>query len=175
MKNFIQKNASGKSILFLSGMLLLFNFVLFPVFLPNEQNTEPIDIQFAYTPQKAYHLIENYEETVIKLYIFGELTIDFVYPVIYSLLLSFILFLVYKKQKIALFPFLILIADYFENFGIVTMLCSYPQKLINVAWVTSFFSTLKWILIIVSILIITFGLIKKLVLKCDFKIKCINN
>ncbi|MCD4664967.1 MAG: hypothetical protein K8R68_06815 [Bacteroidales bacterium] len=172
MKRFIQKNVSGKSILFLFGMLLLFNFVLFPVFLPKGQNTKPIDTQFAYTPQKAYQIIENYEDTVIQLYIIGELTIDLIYPIIYSLLLSFILFFVYKNQKIVLFPFLILIADYFENFGIVTLLFSYPQKLMNVAWITSFFSTLKWILILVSFLIIILGLMKKLILKCDFRIKC---
>lgn len=165
MRKFIQKNASGKNILFLSGMLLLFNFVLFPVYIPNEQNAEPIDTQFAYTPQKAYQLIGDYGESARKSYITGELTIDLIYPVIYSLILCFILFLIYKNQKIVLFPFLILIADYFENFGIVTMLYNYPQKLISVAWITSFFSTLKWILIVVTILIIISGLIRKIILK----------
>lgn len=169
MNKIIKKNASGKSILFLFGMLLLFKLVLFPNFFLKGQNVKLLDLQFAYTPQEAYQLIENYGETVRKSYIIGELTIDLIYPIIYSLLLSFIIFFIYKHQKIALFPFLILITDYLENFGIVTLLYNYPQKLIIVAWITSFFSTLKWILILSSILIVIIGLIKKINFKVSHK------
>ncbi len=170
-KNFIQKNANGKSILFLFGMLLLFKLVLFPNFFLKGQNVKLLDLQFAYTPQKAYQLIENYGEAIRKSYIIGELTIDLIYPIVYSSLLSFIIFYIYKRQRIALFPFLILITDYLENFGIVTLLYKYPQKLIIVAWITSFFSSLKWILILSSVLIIIIGLIKRINQKISYKIK----
>lgn len=169
MKNFIQKNASCKNILFLFGILLLFKFILFPNFFLKGQNVKLLDLQFAYTPQKAYQLIENYGEAVRKSYIIGELTIDLIYPIVYSTILSFIIFFIYKHQKIAIFPFLILITDYLENFGIVTLLYKYPQKLISVACITSFFSTLKWILILSSILIIIFGLIRNICVKVSHK------
>lgn len=171
MKNFIQKNTSVKSILFLFTMLLLFKLVLFPNFFLKGQNIKPLDLQFAYTPLEAYQLIENYGEVVRKSYIIGELTIDLIYQIVYSSLLSFIIFFIYKRQRIALFPFLILITDYLENIGIVTLLYNYPQKLIIVAWITSFFSTLKWILILSSILIIIIGLIKKI----NFKVSLNKN
>ncbi len=82
MKNFIQKNASGKSILLLFGIVLLFNIVLFPNILPKGQNLKPIDLQFAYMPQKAYQLIEDYGAIARKSYIIGELTVDLIYPII---------------------------------------------------------------------------------------------
>lgn len=162
MKKFIENNANSKNILLLFLLFLLFNFVLFPSFLRKEGNAEALDLQFAYSAQKAYQLIENYGDAGRKSYIIGELTVDLIYPIIYSLLLSFIIYAILRNPKLALFPFLILITDYFENFGIVTMLYCYPQKLIYLAWITSFFSTLKWTLVIFSISIIIYGSIKRL-------------
>jgi hypothetical protein len=60
-----------------------------------------------------------------------------------------------------LFPFLILIVDYFENFGIATLIYYYPQKLLYIAAVTSLFTSIKWVLVILSVLIVLYGLTAK--------------
>ncbi|MCK5688455.1 hypothetical protein KAI87_04250 [Myxococcota bacterium] len=160
MKNFLEKYAGSKSIALLFGLFLLFNIVLFPALFPSGAQSEPIDLQFAYTPQTAYQLIENYGDDTRHTYLIGELTVDAAYPIIYSLLLSFILFVLFKNHKLALAPFLILFADYGENLGIVIMLWTWPQKLVSVAWVTSFFTTLKWILVLGVVTMILVGALK---------------
>ena len=48
----------------------------------------------------------------------------------------------------------ILFLDYFENIGIVTLIIQLPQKLPNLVMLTSLFTSLKWILIAITIVLI---------------------
>ena len=97
---------------------------------------------------------------------FTEYTVDVIYPLVYTLLFSFALYLLFKSVKLAKFPFLILIADYLENIGIYNILKAYPEELNELVWLTSTVTSIKWILAIIAVVIILFGLfhkIKKLV------------
>ncbi len=155
---FIIKYAKVKTVLILFGLVLLFNLVIFPLSHSGNKDLSPLDIQISYSPEKAYEILDNYSETDRRAYIIGELTIDLIYPIVYSLLLCFIIFLLYKKPRLAAFPLLILISDYLENFGIVTLLSYYPQKLSAVARVTGIATSIKWFLVGVSLIIILYGL-----------------
>jgi hypothetical protein len=53
-------------------------------------------------------------------------------------------------------------SDYFENIGIVTIINYYPQELPSIVTITSLFTSLKWTLVAISILIILALLIMKL-------------
>ncbi len=96
----------------------------------------------------------------------GEMTFDVAYPIVYTLFMSVTLMLLYpNKWKVAWVPYGIFGVDMLENTGIVTMLYSYPTKLTMVAWFTSGFSTIKWSLVMVVLVMILVGLGKKLFTK----------
>ena len=61
-------------------------------------------------------------------------------------------------QELRFLPFVVWASDYAENTGIVLLLLSYPQRLDTVAWITSFFSTVKWSLGVASLTLIVIGL-----------------
>ena len=91
---------------------------------------------------------------------------DVIYPLVYTLLFSFALYLLFKSVKLAKFPFLILFADYLENIGVYNILKAYPKELNELVWLTSTVTSIKWILAFTAVVIIIFGLfreVKKLV------------
>lgn len=161
MNNFITKHANGKNSSILLGMVIIIN-VFLALSMGGNPNLQPLDLQLYYSPEKAYELLSVYNETERFYYIIAELTLDVVYPLVYALLLSFILFMLHKDSRIAKFPFLITIIDYLENAGIVTMLISYPNELHGVARITGIFTTLKWTALTITILLVLWGLLKKL-------------
>ncbi len=161
MIRIINKYATVKITILLFGLVLLFNFIIFPMSHKTNAELPLLDLQISYSPQKAYDIIEKYSERERKNYLFAELTLDLIYPIVYSFLFCFIIFLIYKNETLAKFPFLILIFDYAENFGIVTMLYNYPDKLLNIARITSIATSIKWLLVSFSIIIITHGLWSK--------------
>jgi hypothetical protein len=164
MNNFIVKNANRKNALILLGMVILIN-VLLVLSMVGNPDLKPLDLQLSYSPEKAYELISAYNEKDRFQYILVEITLDLIYPIVYALLFSFILFLLHKDAQIAKFPFLITILDLIENGGIVTMLASYPNELHGVASFTSIFTTLKWIAIGLTVILIFWGILKKWILK----------
>lgn len=165
MKPILAQKASVKLSLFLLFLMIVFNVVIMPN-LAGDTNAVPIDLQFAYTPQRAYELINSYSDETRHNYMIGEMTMDVLYPIVYTLFLSLTLLLLYpQKEKIALIPYVIFIADMFENTGIITMLYNYPSELHGVALATSVFSTIKWSVVIVCFLLLIVGLFKVLIRK----------
>ena len=145
------------------GIVLLFQFLWFPQFLPKGKHAVMIDTEMAYNAEDAYEIIGNYTDSMRQRYIYGEVTLDLVFPVIYTLLFSFLIFFLFKSPKLALFPFIQLIFDYLENTGIVIMLLTWPNKIMWLASVTSVFSMIKWVLAGVSIILILSGIIRFLI------------
>lgn len=177
-----QKMAKPINLSFLLLIILVFNFFLLPKLIPVNSNSStvmPLDLQFAYTPKMAYESMSSYSDVIKKKYIIGAMTVDIVYPIFYTLFLSFSIFLIYRHKKdnnalaiqFALVPYIILVSDLLENTGIVTMLAKYPQELISIAWGTSYFSTLKWVTVAFSLLLIVIGLLINLRRKLITKIK----
>jgi len=152
------------------ALILLVHIVIFSVYvmpkLAGEVEIDPIDLQFAYTPERAYDLIESYSDETREQYVIGEMTKDVAYPMIYTLFMSITLMLLYPKNwKLAWLPYVLFAADMLENIGIITLLLNYPSQLLMIAWVTSAFSTIKWILVVIVISFIVFGLIKNVLNK----------
>ncbi len=160
MRTFITKYTSWKSILILMGLMLLFEFVFFPQFLPKGEHARSLDTEIAYNADDAYEIIENYTDSMRQRYIYGEVTLDLVFPVIYTLLFSFLIFFLFKNTRLALFPFIQLIFDYLENTGIVILLSAYPNKIMWLATTTSVFSMVKWVLVGVTALIVLLGAVR---------------
>ncbi len=165
MKRFLEKYSGLKSLIILFAMIMVFNLLLFPLFMPADGDTKPLDIMFAYSPEDAYEMIKGIEDEGRQNYLKGLLLVDYIYPVIYSLFLGFSIFLLYKNTLLSISPLLILLSDYLENTGIIIMLSLYPSEIRSIAMTTSFFTSLKWTLVLIVILVIITGLIRRAVKK----------
>lgn len=160
--SFLIKKATWKSIFILFGLITVFNLIVFPLVYKTNQNIVPLDLQFSYSPEKAHTILSTYSDEGLEEYAIGELTVDIIYPMVYVLFLSFFVFKLTKKSPLSWFPLLIFMLDCFENIGIVTMVNYFPQKLPNIVLLTSLFTSMKWILIGMSILLILVLLVTKL-------------
>lgn len=159
----LEKYSTKKSILILLVINLIFPAIIFPLFQGNPDNI-PLDLQFSYTPEKAYQLLAQFSAEDLKTYQIVELTVDVVYPLLYGFFLSLLIFQFRKNYVLAIVPLLAILADFFENTGIALLISSLPKQLNTVASITSFFSSLKWSLIFISFLLILILGIQKLTL-----------
>src|SRR3990172_5003926 len=57
----------------------------------------PIDLQFFYTPAKVYGMIEAYGEYTRAFYRNVELTVDIIYPIVYTLFFSLLITWLFKR------------------------------------------------------------------------------
>lgn len=162
--NFLEKYATWKSILVLLVLNIVFPAVVFPLFQGDPANV-PLDLQFSYSPEKAYQLLAQFSAEDLKMYRILELTGDIAYPIIYGLFFAFIIFKLSKNTVFAIVPLLSILADIIENSGIAIMITSLPKELYTVASITSIFTSLKWILIISSLLLIVVLFVRNLLRK----------
>ena len=129
--------------------------------------TGPIDLQFFYTPEKAYSMIQSYGEQGRGLYRIVELTIDVVYPIVYTLFFSLTITWLFqygfakhsKMQKLNLVPFAAMLSDLLENLSIVTMISIVPNQPPILAWAATCFTSLKWTLAGVGALLVIIGIV----------------
>lgn len=157
ISSFLSKNVTWKHILMLLGLIIVFNFLIFPLVYPTNQDTVILDTQFSYSSDKAYTILAEYNKEELKEYGIGVLTVDFVYPIIYSLFLCFLIYKLSNKKTIAMLSLIMLFSDYAENLGIVTIINYYPQKLPCIVSLSSLFTSLKWttlVFLIITILVL---------------------
>ena len=159
MKEFITKHSNNKSLfilvilyMFLSGILLI------NVSLENK----PIDLRFTYSADTAYEYVNNHtHETRVDLMIYG-IVVDILYPIITFFLLSFSLVIIFKNLDTVILPTILLVVDYIENFGIISMMYT---KSLPLTWIISGFTMLKWLIFGICILFIFYGTIRKIIRK----------
>ena len=166
------KLANWKAVLVIFLMaVVVFNLGLFPwrsarMKALSKQDVGIIDTMFAYAPEQAYQKILAYGDQGRPFYAVTEVTIDLVYPILYNLFLVLMMTLVFRRaflgdsvlQKLRFLPFVVWASDYAENTCIVILLLSYPQRLDAIAWISSFFTTVKWSLGVASLTLIVMGL-----------------
>ncbi len=115
---------------------------------------QTLDTLTSYTPEKAYEHISSYGYQGRQYYATIELTLDLVYPLILALLFGLAALYTFQRAfrdhiwtyKLALIPFIGMIADYLENACVVIMLLSYPRILPIVARISNVFTIAKWAL-----------------------------
>jgi hypothetical protein len=155
MINFYIRYSKPITIYLLLALTIAFNIFLFPRFFP----ANALDTKLYYSNSEAYEILDGFIEEGRNKYRLGLLTIDFIYPVLYSFLLSSTLFKIYRRVNIATFPFGIMAMDYFENTGILLLLYNYPEKMILTANITGTFTSLKWLFLGICLILIIAGLI----------------
>ncbi len=152
MKKLIQHNAGNKNILILAILVILFNIAMGFAF--GRIEGEILDTRIYYTPDEAYKSISGYGDEGRSLYVQTTLLLDYLYPWIYSLLLSIVLFRLSGKHRISLLPFFILVLDYAENTAILIMLTRYPARFDLLASTAGIATFSKWLMVIIIFLMI---------------------
>lgn len=162
--------ATRRNVLLLLAVYLLIVAVILPAAQTRIEAASggvgPLDLVPYYGADQAYSMIEAYGPEGRPFYLLIELTVDIIYPVIYSLFFSLTILYFLNRQaagrpgllRLALLPFAGLICDFVENAGIVTMLLAYPAQLSLVGTLTGIVTTLKWIFAVLSILSLLYAL-----------------
>ena len=155
---FIERIASVPALALFILLSLLFPAVVFPVH--GISDIKPLDLYFSYTPDQVYEHLAALGANGRDAYTRMLLTSDLVFPVIYSMALSIALMLVLRKllplasTYLCLFPFLIVIADWFENLSLVMVVREFPERADVIAGYAGSFTSLKWALIVLTALIL---------------------
>ena len=149
---------------------VLISLVIFVVFvatiLPNEAAaglanglTESIDTSFSYTPTRLYEIISGYTYEVRMLYIYQRFTFDFIWPLVYGAFIILTSWYLIEKtnlkyKKLRLLPIIAVGFDLLENILVSLLMYSYPYQSYFLAIIASSFTTLKWLTLSLSFIII---------------------
>jgi hypothetical protein len=137
---FMERTASIPVLVLLTLLSILFPAVLFPAH--GIGDIKPLDL----------HGRRDYTRML--------LTSDLAFPVVYSMALSIAIVLVLRKLLplasvyLCLFPFTIVIADWFENLSLVMVTREFPEQADVIASYASSFTSLKWSLIVLTVFIL---------------------
>lgn len=135
------------------------------------------ELPFSYSTEQVYTLFKSYGSQGREWYTFMQLTIYVVFPLIYSVLISLLILMLYGKlllkekfiKVLFLIPAVALLADYIESMCLVLMLVNYPYKLEVVSRMANMCTQAKWILLLLSMALTIIGAILLLVRYIHFK------
>ncbi len=167
----LEERAQGKTLLALFLLLLLFTFVIFPWRSSELPKMQPplekptLDTQFGYSVQTVYETARQLGEQGRMAYALTEVSVDLVYPVLYSLFLSLLMLAIFRRLlaptsawlRLALLPVVVPLFDYAENFSIVFILLNYPTQFPSLAQAANVFTLAKWTVGVGCVVIILLG------------------
>jgi hypothetical protein len=156
LTKFINGNISGKKVL---GLFILTNAVyvfMLTVTIPNtmgfSNGMKLLDMMpTGYDLNYVSELFNSLGEIGRRTYLTNQIPVDMIYPLLFGLTYCLLLAYFLKKLNklnapyiyVCLVPIIAGIADYFENFGIITMLKSYPDLTEVAVKTTNSFSLIK--------------------------------
>ncbi|MEW5827816.1 MAG: hypothetical protein AB1846_02925 [Chloroflexota bacterium] len=153
----LQKYAKGWLVLILFLLDGLFIGLIMPGLQKRMQAVNPaagpLDLMFFYSPDEAYSMIASYGDQGRAAYRTGELTLDIIHPILYTLFFSLLITWLFQRgldsksrlQRLNVVPFGALTFDLLENASIVAMLSLYPTTTAWLAWAATIFSMTKWL------------------------------
>ena len=123
------------------------------------------DTSFFYSPSDLYRMAEAYGEQGRQAYIRARFTFDLVWPLVYTLFLTTSISWVLGKafapdsrwQRANLMPILGALFDYLENLSTSLVMLRYPEQTAVVDALAPVFTTLKWLFLGVSFLLLFAG------------------
>jgi hypothetical protein len=158
MRSLFEFLSKSKNLLLLACLFILFNFLL-GSFIPKEY---ALDLKFAYTADEAYLALGSMNWEIRNIYRMGVWFLDMPYMVIYSLFFTGILFRLWRSRKVAWLTLSILLMDLMENILVLRLLKTFPGRNESLAMYCSLFSTIKWTLVVVMVMMIFIGLVNYL-------------
>lgn len=152
----IEKNLSGKNVFVLFILTNLVYVFMLTVTIPKtmkfSNGMKLLDMMpTGYDLNYVSELFSSLGADGRATYLTSQIPVDMVYPILFAFTYCFLLaYFLNKLNKLhspfsylCLFPIIAGIADYFENFGIIIMLKSYPDLTENVVKATNAFSLIK--------------------------------
>lgn len=156
IRKIIDKNSTGKKVLFFFILTNLVYAIMLIITIPKtmtfSNGMKLLDMMpTGYHSEYINSLFEALGENGRQAYLYGQLPVDMIYPFLFGI--TYCLMFGYFLKKInklssALFylcflPVIAGIADYLENFGIITMLNNYPDLSQTSMNATNYFSIVK--------------------------------
>lgn len=182
------KNATGKKVLLffiitqiVYGTMLLWSI---PNILKYSHGMKILDLMpTGYGAQYVQKLFETLGERGRDVYLFQQIPLDLVYPVLFAISFSLLLTYLFRKsffkeniiQKTNILPLFAALFDYVENFGIIIMLNMYPASKVWVINTISIFSILKSVSTTFIFILLLLGLILLLMKKIKSKREVLKN
>ena len=172
--NLFERWASWKNVLFFFALQMLFNLVIMPAGSGSNSHDLPVlDLQFFYTPQYAYEIIDAYTPAMRQAAAITRLTLDIIYPIVYGMMLTLLLVLTFRRafpkfrfsDAVIFLPWAGVLFDYLENIGFAIMFLSYPKEYFFIAQISAIFTALKWTFIGVGFVLALIGGVKLVVSK----------
>lgn len=156
MKSLINKHLDGRKILIffvLTGIIYSIMLVItIPKVMSFSGGMKILDMMPAgYDSAYVNSLLSALGEKGRYSYLFNQIPLDLIYPLIYGITFCLVLaYLIKKLGKSESYLFFLCyiplfsgLFDYIENIGIITMLALYPANIDTVAKITNIFSILK--------------------------------
>ncbi len=162
-----------------SGWVTLGALVIFVLFaalvLPGQSargqsqgvDTGSPDLSIYYSAEQLYEMAEAYGEQGRSDYIRVRFTFDLIWPLVYTFFLAITISWVFKRsftsqnpwQRVNLLPLLGMTCDYLENIATSLVIYRYPAQTLIIDWLAGVFTTMKWLLIGGSFVVLAIGII----------------
>ncbi len=169
ISNWIRKRTTGRLALVALAIFALFiGFVL-----PGQagkadarpEGSDSPDSSFLYTPGDLYAMAEAYGEAGREDYVEERLTFDLVWPLVYAFFLTTAIAWTYDRafvpespwQLANLAPVAGALLDYLENISTSLVMARYPARTPGIAQLAPAFTTLKWIFVGGSFVLLFIG------------------
>ena len=172
-RNSLLQNIQGKKVLFLflltNAVYATMLFITIPKVMSFSNGMRLLDMQpLGYEHEYVHSLFRTLGSEGRHTYLYNQIPLDMVYPFLFGI--SYCLVLAYYLNKfnrlkpplvyVCLLPLTVGVADYFENFGIVYLLNTYPEASDGMVTFTLVFTlvksmgTLLYFLILVGLLVL---------------------
>jgi hypothetical protein len=125
------------------------------------------DLSIYYSAEQLYEMAEKYGEQGRVDYVRVRFTFDLIWPLVYTFFLTTTISWVFKRsftsqkfwQRINLLPLLGMTCDYLENISTSLVIYRYPAQTQIIDWLAGVFTTMKWLLIGGSFVVLAIGII----------------
>ncbi len=130
--------------------------------LPHNIFWNMLDLKFSYNEEVLLKSFNTIGDEGRRVYYFSALILDTAYPLLYvSLFLGAYVKLFKNNSYICIFPIAAAIFDIMENIQISFHLSNFPSISVQNIFYTSTSTSLKWLTIGISIVILIYGIIQK--------------
>lgn len=125
------------------------------------------DLSIYYSAEQLYEMAEAYGDQGRVDYVRVRFTFDLIWPLVYTFFLTTTISWLFKQaitpqnpwQRINLLPLLGMAFDFLENVSTSLVLYRYPAHTQIIDWLAGVFTTMKWLSIGGSFVVLTVGII----------------
>ena len=152
--------SSTKSQITIFILLNICGFIFF--FLPHNIFSNMLDLELFYSKENVVENFSTMGPDGRGIYVFSSLLIDTVYPILYLSLFLGAYFKLFRSSKAILFvPVIAFSFDILENLQITRLNLNFPNISETHVYLSSMTTSLKWIAIAITVLVLIYGIIKR--------------